>query len=107
MAKLTEGIGGRGHELAIGEMREFGGHTLTRTDRPYAYDLADAYNQGRPADGKAWFVDHAGNLRFGDTPDGERHTAKQIVQRRETERARWMRNYLENQRRQQRRDEAA
>lgn len=80
-------------ELAVGETRMIGDRFLVRTARRYAFDLADAYNRNRPDDGKSWFVDHGGNLRFGDTPEGERHTAKQIVRRREAERDRWLRNY--------------
>ena len=48
--------------------------TITRTHRPYAYDLCDAYNSrnGRhPTDDYAWFVDGTGAPRFGLTPAAE------------------------------------
>lgn len=68
----------RHRELAPGETRLIVGHdkhgnvvkqvTLTRTTRPYVYDLADAYNQDIPAGTKRWFVDSGDNLRFDDPP---------------------------------------
>lgn len=78
MGRLTNGGEFQRGEMAVGEYREIVGRdpkgnevkrgTLVRTARPYAFDLADCYNQDCPSGAKRWFVDHGGNLRFDDPP---------------------------------------
>lgn len=66
-------------------------YTLTRTDRPYAYDLCDAYNKARTRDDLEFYVDPNGNVKMG-TPEAftKRHT-EAIQRRHEQERDQWKR----------------
>jgi hypothetical protein len=108
MGKLTEGItGGGGGGLHVGETRTIvdakSGRTWTvhRTTRDYVYDLCDAYNvQLSPAVrsiGLQWYVTPSGELKLGDNAEWSRHNSRQIAQRMETERSRFIRRQLENQ----------
>ena len=78
MPKLIDGDSGN-RKLEPGEMRTYTGRTksgiekdvqLTRTARPYAEDLADAYNAsldpGAKARGVEWFVNPTtGEMQMG------------------------------------------
>lgn len=71
--------------------------TLRRTNRPYAEDLADAYNDVLSDEqrrmGLHWFVMPTGELKFGEELGySERHT-KELERIRENERRRWIANY--------------
>lgn len=66
--------------------------------RPYVHELCAAYNAARRRDDVEWFVDSSGNLRIGDAPGFIRENNRRIDQTKESERARWMRNYLNNKR---------
>lgn len=41
-------------------------YTLVRTERPYVYDLCDAYNGSRTKADVEWYVTHTGELKLGE-----------------------------------------
>ena len=80
MAKLIDSAGGGGGDLNPGEVRTILAKdretketvktiTLHRTNRPYVFDLRDAYNDARTrealARGVEWYVNRAGDLKIG------------------------------------------
>lgn len=102
---MTNPLGTRSQsrEMAVGETRTIHDPksdrtwSLRRTNRPYAYDLVDAYNAELPQDSPfAWFIDATGNPRIGDNPAWSQGHAKQLARRLETERARHLRHTLSN-----------
>jgi hypothetical protein len=112
MGKLTEGlIGGGGGSIPPGstrmiDVKDKSGNiiktlTVYRTDRDYAYDLADAYNDGLDPSsrqrGLQWFVGPSGELKLGDNSAWSRSNLKRIESRTETERARYLRHTLTTQ----------
>lgn len=82
MAKLTEAAANN-NPMVTGESRTYEGTwkdsgarkacTIYRTNRPYVYDLCDAYNASRSDTAKAnkleWFVDKSGGLQLGKPAD--------------------------------------
>lgn len=70
--------------------------TVTRTNRPFAHDLCDAYNDGMSDEarrrGLRWFVNQAGEVKLGDDPNWTRHHTGEIERGHERERQEWMRN---------------
>jgi hypothetical protein len=92
--------------IRIIEVRDKSGNliktlTLYRTNRDYAYDLADAYNAGMdPAArqrGAQWQVGHNGELKLGYCDESIRENRRQSMSRLETERSRYIRHQLEHQ----------
>jgi hypothetical protein len=76
---------------------------LTRTERPYVYDLCDCYNAYRTQDaidrGVEWFVAPNGELRIGTSAEWTAKNLRREERRLETERARHNRLTLEAERR--------
>jgi hypothetical protein len=74
--------------------------TLTRTERPYVFDLRDCYNDARTAEalrrGVEWYVNAAGELKIGFSAESTRADIRRAESRLETERARFIRHHLEN-----------
>ena len=74
--------------------------TVHRTTRDYVYDLCDAYNvELSPAlrnNGLQWFVTPSGELKLGDNAEWSRHNRREIAQRMESERSRFIRRQLQN-----------
>lgn len=79
--RINDAAGQRQREtpLRYGEMRTFSARdrngdvlktiTVCRTDRPYIYDLCDAYNEARDASsidrGLEWYIGANGELKLG------------------------------------------
>ena len=71
-----------GHELRIGESLTYSiknpdgsidrTYTVTRTNRPYAFDLADAYNDQCQRPDLEYYVDDEGSVRLRTKPHVER-----------------------------------
>jgi hypothetical protein len=68
--------------------------TLTRTARPYVYDLCDAYNDGlsaeREARGIRWQVTQAGELKLGFPEEFTNHNTHAMKDRAERKRQDWL-----------------
>lgn len=68
---------------------------ITRTARPYAEDLADAYNAAMEPVGRSrgleWFTAPNGELKLGFTQASTRENFRRIERQLETERARYAR----------------
>lgn len=68
--------------------------TLYRTDRPYAEDLADAYNDALPDEqrrmGLQWMVMPNGELKLGEVNGYSERRTKELERDREEERRRWI-----------------
>lgn len=110
MAKLTETSGGRAPfaNMAIGETRmhrtvneKLGIDrpiTLTRTDRDFVFDLCDAYNNSMEESarrrGMQWIVLPTGDLKLDFSVDASRQVTQRIENRKETERAAFIRHQL-------------
>lgn len=103
-ATLTEG-----RDPAVGETRtvfakDKGGEIIktihvTRTNREYVYDLADAYNRAMPdvqrRMGLEWFVLPSGELKLGEARGYSEHRTRELEREREQERRRWIANHRE------------
>lgn len=67
--------------------------TIHRTERPYAYDLCDAYNEAiSPAArerGLAYYVTDSGEVKLGDSVQFSRWNTEAIDHRHERERRQW------------------
>lgn len=106
MGRLNDGQLDGARSIATGEMRTYTGRNsnaekdvcLNRTSRPYAEDLADAYNASMDPSarerGAQWFVAPNGELHLGFSDHSIRENGKRTRQRMETERARHLRNTL-------------
>jgi hypothetical protein len=70
--------------------------SIIRTGRPYAYDLADAYNAASTRPELEWRVDGAGNVRLDHRPDWSRQNSVRQEQRRTTESARALQRSFED-----------
>lgn len=66
--------------------------TLHRTDRPYVYDLCDAYNDARTRFDIIWIVAANGELKLVDDLDWQRSRTEEISKRHERERQECSRN---------------
>lgn len=81
---------------AIGETKVWTGsedgltYTLTRTNRDYAYDLADAYNAGMPRKDIEWFVNEGGTLQLRDRADFTENHTKFLKWKDEEEQRKWL-----------------
>lgn len=98
-----------GRDLAVGETRtvfakDKNGEIIktfhiTRTNRAYAYDLADAYNAAMPDQqrrmGLEWFVLPSGELKLGEAQGYSEHKTRELEREREQERRRWIANHRE------------
>lgn len=106
MAKLTETVA-RNEPALEGEVRIYHAKSkqtgevvktieVARTNRPYVYDLCDAYNRNLPDSmvdaGKAWFVDGSGNLQIGRDLAAIEADVRRQQDRDEAERKRHARN---------------
>lgn len=77
------------------EARQF---TVHRTDRPYVFDLCDAYNASLKPEarerGLQWRVLPNGELKLEFSDEAARKITKQIEIDLETERSKWIRRHL-------------
>lgn len=72
-------------------------YTLTRTARPYVYDLCDAYNnsmsEAARQRGAIWIVTHGGELKLTDSDEFHRWNTRNMARKGESERQEWLRNH--------------
>lgn len=66
--------------------------TIHRTNRPYAYDLVDAYNAARLRHDVEWFVNASGDPQLGDAVGFNEQNTKRLERKAERERQEWLRN---------------
>lgn len=66
---------------------------IKRTDRPYVQDLCDAYNEANTNPEIEWFVAENGELKLGERFDTQASRARQLAERTERDRRRWVAEY--------------